>query len=154
MVGVRGIPSIGTLRTAVITNSRAEAKAFSMELSFLRNKLVTIPRTALFKININTRGLFSEERDEAENALMRSPWEIFQINQRYIMSSSSPYLGSQQKSIAKYGVEIHKYILDHYMNIGTVTLDQILIVDSGHNRTQNLDQDEDTAHPKLDQIFL
>ena len=77
MVGVRGIPSIGTLNTAVITNSRAEAKAFRMELSFLRNKLVTIPRTALLRININTRGLVSEERDEAENALIRSPWKYF-----------------------------------------------------------------------------
>ena len=77
VVGVRGIPSIGTLNTAVITNSRAEAKAFSMELSFLRNKLVTIPRTALFRININTRGLFSEERDEAENALISSPCKCF-----------------------------------------------------------------------------
>ena len=77
VVGVRGIPSIGTLNTAVITNSRAEAKAFSMELSFLRNKLVTIPRTALLRININTRGLVSEERDEAENALIRSPWKYF-----------------------------------------------------------------------------
>ena len=73
MVGVRGIPSIGTLSTAVITNSRAEAKAFRMELSFLRNKLVTIPRTALFMISINTSGLFSEEREEAENAVIRSP---------------------------------------------------------------------------------
>ena len=73
VVDVRGIPSIETLSTAVITNSRAEAKAFSMELSFLRNKLVTIPRTALFRISINTRGLFSEARDEAENTLMRSP---------------------------------------------------------------------------------
>ena len=73
MVGVRGIPSIGTLRIAVITNSKAEAKAFSMELSFLRNKLVTIPRTALFMINVNTRGLVSEEREVAENALIRSP---------------------------------------------------------------------------------
>ena len=73
MVGVRGIPSIGTLNTAVITNSRAEAKAFSMELSFLRNKLVTIPRTALLRISINTSGLVNEERDEAENALIRSP---------------------------------------------------------------------------------
>ena len=77
VVGVRGIPSIGTLNTAVITNSRAEAKAFSMELSFLRNKLVTMPRTALLRININTRGLVSEERDEAENALIRSPWKYF-----------------------------------------------------------------------------
>ena len=79
MVVVRGIPSIGTLRTAVITNSRAEAKAFSIELSFLRNKLVTIPRTALFAINIKTRGLEREERDEGEKALIRSPCNI-QVN--------------------------------------------------------------------------
>ena len=64
------------------------------------------------------------------------------------------YLGSEQESIAKYGVEIHKDILNHDVNICSITLDQILIVDSGHNRTQNLDQDEDAAHPKLDQIFL
>ena len=75
VVGVRGIPSIGTLNTAVITNSRAEAKAFRMELSFLRNKLVTIPRTALFRINVNTRGWVSEDREEAEKALIRSPWK-------------------------------------------------------------------------------
>ena len=73
VVGVRGIPSIGTLSTAVITNSRAEAKAFSMELSFLRNKLVTIPRTALFRISINTSGWVSVEREEAENAVISSP---------------------------------------------------------------------------------
>ena len=60
------------------------------------------------------------------------------------------YLGSEQKSIAQYGVEIHKYILNHDMNVGPVTLDQILVVDPSHNRTQDLDQDKDTAHPKLD----
>ena len=45
------------------------------------------------------------------------------------------YLGSQQKSIAKYGIEIHKYILNHDVNVRSVTLDQILIVDSSNDRT-------------------
>lgn len=77
MVGVKGIPSIGTLTTAVITNSKAEANAFSIEFSFLRKRLVTIPSTALLAINITTSGLLREERDEAENALSRSPLKYF-----------------------------------------------------------------------------
>ena len=71
---VRGIPSIGTLSIAVITSSRAEANAFKMEFSFFRNKLVTIPRTELFIINNNTRGLLIDSNDDNVNAVKMSPW--------------------------------------------------------------------------------
>ena len=73
MLRVRGIPSIGTLSIAVITSSRAEANAFKMEFSFFRNKLVTIPRTELFIINNNTRGLLIDSNDDNVNAVKRSP---------------------------------------------------------------------------------
>ena len=81
VVVVRGIPSMGTLRTAVITNSRAEAKALRMELSFLRNRLVTIPSTVLLTIRISTSGLAMEVRGEAVKAFARSPlFRIFRIH--------------------------------------------------------------------------
>ena len=60
-----------------LPNSRAEANAFNIELSFLRNKLVMIPRTALLMISITTKGLQMEARDDEENALIRSPWKYF-----------------------------------------------------------------------------
>ena len=84
---------MGTLRTAVITNSRAEAKALRMELSFLRNKLVTIPSTALLTIRISTSGLTMDVREEAVKALARSPlFRIFRIHQKYFLMSSLPWL--------------------------------------------------------------
>lgn len=70
---VSGIPSSGTLSTAVITSSRALAKAFRIELSFLRNKLVTIPRTELLMIRSRTKGWFIDCKEDAVKALRMSP---------------------------------------------------------------------------------
>ena len=68
-----GIPSKGTLSKAVNTNSRADAKALRMELSFLRKRLVTIPRTELFRIKRTTSGWLIEDRADEVKALVRSP---------------------------------------------------------------------------------
>ena len=70
---VSGIPSRGTLSTAVNTSSSALAKAFNIELSFLRNKLVTMPRTELLKIRSRTNGLLMDCNEEAVNAFKMSP---------------------------------------------------------------------------------
>ena len=70
---VSGIPSRGTLSTAVITSSSALAKAFSIELSFLRNKLVMMPRTELFIISRRTKGLLIDCKEETVKALRISP---------------------------------------------------------------------------------
>ena len=70
---LRGMPRMGTLRTAVITSSRAEANAFKIELSFLRKRLVTIPRTELLRMSSRTRGLLIDSRDGSVNAVQMSP---------------------------------------------------------------------------------
>ena len=70
---VSGIPSRGTLSTAVITSSRALAKAFSIELSFLRNKLVMMPRTELLTISSRTKGLLIDCKEDTVSALKMSP---------------------------------------------------------------------------------
>ena len=70
---VSGIPSRGTLSTAVITSSKALAKAFRIELSFLRNKLVTMPRTELLMISRRTNGWLIDCKEDAVNALRMSP---------------------------------------------------------------------------------
>ena len=70
---VSGIPSRGTLSTAVITSSSALAKAFRIEFSFLRNKLVTIPRTALLMISRRTKGWLIDCKEDAVSALRMSP---------------------------------------------------------------------------------
>ena len=70
---LRGMPRMGTLSTAVITSSRAEANAFKIELSFLRKRLVTIPRTELLRMSSRTRGLLIDSRDGSVNAVQMSP---------------------------------------------------------------------------------
>ena len=69
----RGIPSNGTLKSAVNTSSKADAKAFRMELSFLRKRLVTIPRMALLRMRMMTGVWLMDSIAEAVKALTRSP---------------------------------------------------------------------------------
>ena len=70
---VSGMPRRGTLRRAVKTNSNAEAKAFRIELSFFRKRLVTIPNMELFRIRMMTRGWLIEDRADVVKAFIRSP---------------------------------------------------------------------------------
>ena len=70
------IPKIGTLNTAVMINSRAEAKAFKIELSFFRKRLVTMPRIELLIIKTSTNGLLIDWRDESVNAEKSSPCKL------------------------------------------------------------------------------
>ena len=70
---VNGIPNIGTLTIAVITNSTAEANAFKIEFNFFRNKLVANPRRELLAMISKTKGLFIDSSDVAVKALRRSP---------------------------------------------------------------------------------
>ena len=70
---VKGIPKMGTLSSAVKTNSRAAANAFKMEFSFLRNKLVMMPRIALLNIMRMTKVWLMDANDDEEKALARSP---------------------------------------------------------------------------------
>ena len=58
---------------AVKTNSRAAANAFKMEFSFLRNKLVMMPRIALLKIRRITKVWLMDANEDEEKALARSP---------------------------------------------------------------------------------
>ena len=73
---LRGMPSTGTLSTAVTTSSRALANAFNIEFNFLRNKLVTIPRTELLIISSSTRGCLMESNAGRVKALEISPCNI------------------------------------------------------------------------------
>ena len=70
---VKGIPNTGTLTIAVMTNSMAEANAFRIELSFLRNKLVAKPRIELLSMISKTKGLLMDASDADVKALRRSP---------------------------------------------------------------------------------
>ena len=69
------LPRIGTLSRAVSTSSKADANAFTMEFSFLRNKLVMIPRTALFITSTRTRTWRNEPRESGDRAEIISPWK-------------------------------------------------------------------------------
>ena len=70
---VKGIPNTGTLTIAVMTNSMAEANAFRIELSFLRNKLVAKPSIELLSMISKTKGLLMDASDADVKALRRSP---------------------------------------------------------------------------------
>jgi len=70
---VRGIPRRGQLSIAVMTSSNAEANAFRIEFSFWRERLVMMPRTALLRMRMRTRGLAIEEREGEVKALCKSP---------------------------------------------------------------------------------
>ena len=69
----RLLPNIGTLSRAVNTSSRADANAFTIEFNFLRNKLVMIPRTALFITRARTRTWSTEPRELGDKAEIISP---------------------------------------------------------------------------------
>ena len=49
-----------------------------------------------------------------------------------------PYLESQKNDITEHGVDIHEDILDHQMDIGTISFDEKLVVDARNNRAQHL----------------
>ena len=70
---VKGIPNTGTLTIAVMTNSMAEANAFRIELSFLRNILVAKPSIELLSMISKTKGLLMDASDADVKALRRSP---------------------------------------------------------------------------------
>ena len=70
---VSGMPNIGTLTTAVIINSTAEANAFKIEFNFFKNKLVANPSRELLAMISKTKGLFIDSRDVAVKAMRRSP---------------------------------------------------------------------------------
>ena len=46
---------------------------------------------------------------------------------------------TEKQHIADNGVKIHENILDHDVNVGALSLDQELIVDSRKDRTKDLD---------------
>ena len=79
---VRGMPRMGTLSTAVITSSRAEANAFRIELSFLRKRLVTMPSTELLMISSRTSGLLIDSKDDRVKAVQMSPYRNVDIKCR------------------------------------------------------------------------
>ena len=46
---------------------------------------------------------------------------------------------TKEQRVANNGVEIHENILDHYVDVSALSFDQELIVDSGKDRTKDLD---------------
>ena len=75
--------------------------------------------------------------EEAVNAFRMSPWIV--ISWRYAMSSFlNIYLGTKQGHVAEDGVKVHEDILDHDVDVRPGALDDVLIVDPGKHRAQNL----------------
>ena len=73
---------------------------------------------------------------------------------------------TKEQHVANNGVEIHENILDHDVDVGALSLDQELIVDSRKDRTKDLDLKSEAAKattnlsktgaflPKVDQSNL
>lgn len=69
------MPNIIQHKMAVAITSKALAKVLRTEFKFFKKTEVTIPHAELFNITAITRGWSTDSKEEAENAVVASPFK-------------------------------------------------------------------------------
>ena len=137
-------PAPSSLTKAVMTSSKADAKALTTEFSFCRGKRLLLYKVAHLQKEAGDDAQESVVKDEDENEGVCEGGKSFDGEG----TGEFPF-STEKQHVANNGVEIHENILDHDVNVGALSLDQELIVDSGKDRTEDLDlknEDLDLKH--------
>ena len=87
--------------------------------------------------------LQKEAGDDAKNSVVKDEDENERVRKGRKSSNGKGTgefsSGTKEQRVANNGVEIHENILDHDVDVGALSLDQELIVDSSKDRTKDLD---------------